>query len=81
MRPETAQHVLQVCARTSFLRIKRHDRVVKFVSAAAEQAGYKVVVEPRIVGRILGVRKPDLVFWDKEKAYVADVTITSDQVE
>ena len=45
-----------------------------------ERAGYKVLVEPRIVGRTLGVRKPDLVLWNEKKAYVADVTITSDQV-
>ena len=80
MRPETAQHIIQVCLRTSGPRVKRHDRVVKFVSAAAERAGFKVVVEPRIVDRTLGVRKPDLVLWNQEKAYVADVSITSDQV-
>ncbi|CAB4037351.1 reverse transcriptase [Paramuricea clavata] len=80
MRPETAQHIVQVCPRTSGPRIRRHDRVVKFVSAAAERAGYKVMVEPRIVGRTLGVRKPDLVLWNDRKAYVADVTVTSDQV-
>ena len=38
------------------------------------------MVEPRIVGRTLGVRKPDLVLWNESKAYVADVTITSHQV-
>ena len=54
--------------------------MVQFVSAAAERAGYKVLVEPRIVGRTLGVRKPDLVLWNERKAYVADVTVTSDQV-
>lgn len=80
MRPETAQHIIQVCPRTSGPRMRRHDRVVQFVSAAAERAGYKVLVEPRIVGRTLGVRKPDLVLWNERKAYVADVTVTSDQV-
>ena len=60
--------------------MRRHDRVVQFVSAAAELAGFKVLVEPRIVGRTLGVRKPDLVLWNESKAYVADVTITFDQV-
>ena len=78
--PETTRHVIQVCPRTSGPRVQRHDRVVRFVSAAAEQAGYKVMVEPRIVGRTLGVRKPDLVLWNESKAYVADVTITYDQV-
>ncbi|CAB4032200.1 reverse transcriptase [Paramuricea clavata] len=43
-------------------------------------AGYKVLVEPRIVGHTLGVRKPDLVLWNESRAYVADVTVTSDQV-
>jgi hypothetical protein len=80
MRPETAQHIIQVCPRTSGPRMRRHDRAVQFVSCAAERAGYKVLVEPRIVGRTLGVRKPDLVLWNEKKAYVADVTITSDQV-
>ena len=80
LRPETTRHVIQVCPRTSGPRIQRHDRVVRFVSAAAERAGYKVMVEPRIVGRTLGVRKPDLVLWNESKAFVADVTITSDQV-
>ena len=55
--------------------------MVQFVSAAAERAVYKVIVEPRIVGCTLDVQKPDLVLWNKSKAYVADVTITSDQVE
>ncbi|CAB4002520.1 Hypothetical predicted protein, partial [Paramuricea clavata] len=80
MRPETAQHIIQVCPRTSGPRMRRHDRVVQFVSAAAELAGYKVLVEPRIVGRTLGVRKLDLVLWNESRAYVADVTVTSDQV-
>ena len=79
LRSETTQHVIQVCPRTSGPRIQRHDRVVRFVSAAAERAGYKVMVEPRIVGRTLGVRKPDLVLWNESKAFIADVTITSDQ--
>ena len=38
------------------------------------------MVEPKILGRTLGVRKPDLVLWNESKAYVADVTITYDQV-
>ena len=80
MRLETTQHIIQVCARTSGPRIRRHDRVVQFVSAAAERAGFSVMVEPRIVGRTLGVRKPDLVLWDEERAFVADITVTSDQV-
>ena len=80
MHPETTRHVIQVCPRTSNRKIQRHDRVVRFVSAVAELAGYKFMVEPRIVGRTLGVRKPDLVLWNESKAYVADVTITSDQV-
>ena len=80
MRPEMTRHIIQVCPRTSGPKIQLHDRVVRFVSAAAEQAGYKVMVEPRIVGRTLGVRKPDLVLWNENKAYVADVAITSDQV-
>ena len=42
------------------------DRVVQFVSAAAERAGFSVMVEPRFIGRTLGVRKPDFVLWDKE---------------
>ena len=80
MRPEMTRHVNQVCPRISGPRIQRHDRVVRFVSAPAQRAGYKVIVEPRIVGRTLGVRKPDLVLWNENKAYVAGVTITSDQV-
>ena len=56
------------------------DRVVQFVLAAAERAGFSVMVEPRIVGRTLGVRKPDLVLWDKERAFVADIKVTSAQV-
>ena len=80
MRPETAQHIIQVCPRTSGPRMRRHDKVVKYVTVAAQKAGYNVMVEPRIVGRTLGVRKPDLVLWNGSKAYVADVTITSDQV-
>ena len=80
MRPETAQHIIQVCPRTSSARMRRHDRVVQFVSAAAERAGFKVLFEPRIVGHTLGVRKLDLVLWNESKAYVAVVTITSDRV-
>ena len=60
--------------------MRRHAQVVQFVLAAAKRAGFKVLVEPRIVGRTQGVRKPDLVLWNESKAYVADVTITSDQV-
>ena len=69
-----------MCPRTSGPRIQRQDQVVQFISAAAEWAGYKVMVEPRIVGRTLDVRKPDLVLWNENKTYVASATITSDQV-
>ena len=29
---------------------------------------------------LLVVRKPDLVLWDRERAFVADITVTSEQV-
>ena len=56
MLPETTQHIIQVCARTSGPRNRRRDKVVQYVSAAAYRAGISAMVEPRIVERTLAVR-------------------------
>lgn len=75
---ETLGHILQVCPKTHGPRVKRHDRVVKFVADTALKRGYTVEAE-RLIPTPAGNRKPDLVIFRAGlEAVVVDITIVSD---
>ena len=70
--------MIQVCPRTYGPRIKRHNEIVEFVKSCVEKKGFKTMIKPSIRDPILGLRKPDLIIYDDDKAYVVDATIVSD---
>ena len=71
---EYLHHILQVCPRTHGPRVRRHDNLVKKL----EKDGWRVLVEPRIPTADSFV-KPDLVFWNTEKAVVLDAAVCGDE--
>ena len=70
--PELAQHIIQICERTRGPRIKGHDDIMKFVETASARAGFATLIEPRINGGCLGLRKPDLVMHKDNHAFVVE---------
>lgn len=81
-RPETLNHLVQVCGRTHDWRIKRHNIVVDYLATRLRKNGLKVRKEPRIpVGN--SFLKPDIVAYDKRKLklYIWDPSIVGDQVQ
>ncbi|KAG7196446.1 hypothetical protein KM043_000117, partial [Ampulex compressa] len=73
---ETAAHIIQACHRTHGGRIKRHNAICKVVAAGLRDAGWSVMVEPRIqTGE--GLRKPDLVAHRDRQVEVIDAQIVS----
>lgn len=80
-RPETLNHLVQVCGRTHDWRIKRHNIVVDYVTTRLRKNGLGVLKEPRIpVGN--SFLKPDIVAYDKRKRklFIWDPSIVGDQV-
>ena len=76
-RRETLAHILQVCPRSWGERIRRHDKCVDLAKGLLEKQGYSTLAEPVIKTR-QGIRKPDLVVWKDEQAWVIDGIICSD---
>lgn len=76
-RPESMNHILQACPRPKGARVRRHDDVVKCVSASLIKIGYEVQMEP-IFKTSVGLRKPDIVAVKDGKVYVIDPTICGD---
>ncbi len=73
----TLGHISQVCPRTHGMRVARHDNIVKYVTEQLRGRNFTVLVEPTIPcgGSYL---KPDLVCWQRGRAFVLDVVVTSD---
>ena len=70
-------HVLQVCGASGKLRIARHNDLVVAVIKALEAKGFTCQREPRItVG--LSFRKPDIIAYNTDRAYVLDPMVISD---
>lgn len=81
-RPETLNHLVQVCSRTDGMRTKRHNTLVSFVTRRLRKNGLAVLSEPHIPVKRTHC-KPDIVAYDpkKKKAYIWDPSITSDQFD
>jgi hypothetical protein len=72
--------MLQTCARSHGLRIKRHDRLVESIAKSLTKRGYQTEVEPRIqVGNT--ICKPDLVAWKDNACFVLDPQICADNAD
>lgn len=77
MVSETNYHVIQQCQRTHGGRVHRHDRVVDLLSDHLNRRpSLTVLKEPRFRTQ-LGLRKPDLIIYNNEKATVLDVQVVS----
>lgn len=77
MRSETNYHVIQQCQRTHGGRVFRHDRIVDILNDHfKKRKNIKVLKEPRMQTQV-GLRKPDLIVYNREKATVLDVQIVS----
>lgn len=77
MVSETNYHVIQQCQRTHGGRVHRHDRVVDMLSDHLHRrANLNVLKEPRFRTQH-GLRKPDLIIYNNEKAIVLDVQVVS----
>lgn len=80
---ETLDHVLGVCARSWGPRRERHDKIVHRVKSFAEQLGYTVELEPRILiptgssrGDFQGNHcQPDLILNKNGNFFVIDALI------
>lgn len=77
---ETLNYIQQICHRTHPQRIKRHDAIAKYVTKKLEGKGFTVLKEPRI-NTEEGLRKPDIVAYKEEKAYVIDAQVINDQFD
>jgi len=72
-------HIVQVCAASHGLRVKRHDKVVRRIGAALSKKGFKILYEPRLPYQRT-FRKPDLLVWKGQRAYILDPIICGDRV-
>ena len=73
----TLGHVMQSCALTHGLRVKRHNLVAKYVAWKLRYLGFLCREEP-IIPIAQTFCKPDLVAWRDGQAYVVDAAITGD---
>lgn len=73
---ETAHHILQECATTHGMRVRRHDRVVDLIcSRSPVKDNLTIIKEPQFE-TINGTRKPDLVILAQDgHAHVVDVQV------
>ena len=76
-RPESLGHVLQTCPALAPERRRRHDYVAKLLAEQLRRKGKDLVKEPNIRTQA-GVRKPDIVVWDRTQSVVLDVQVVSD---
>lgn len=81
-RPSTLGHVLQVCPRTRFRRIQRHNKIAIAVTRDAKKAGLEVLWAPRI-RTSEQLYKPDLVLVDRTKntSFITDITVVADNAD
>lgn len=77
---ETLNHILQQCHRTHRARIDRHNAVVSYIKRALTTKSEMIEEEPRFTTPG-GLRKPDLIAVDGEKALVVDAQIVGEQLD
>lgn len=73
---ETAHHILQECATTHGMRIRRHDRVVDLICSKSPVKGNLTIIKEPHFESMDGTRKPDLVILAQNgHAHVVDVQV------
>lgn len=77
---ETLNHVLQKCHRTHRTRMERHDAVVKYIKKALGLKYETVETEPRFE-TAEGLRKPDLLAREGNKAIIIDAQVVGEHVD
>jgi hypothetical protein len=77
---DTLAHILQVCARGWAARINRHNNVCAQIRKMCESPNWQVQAK-RNNATGNGLRKPDLIIFNKLKAYVFDASVVSDQAD
>ncbi|RXG59373.1 hypothetical protein Avbf_09288 [Armadillidium vulgare] len=76
-RIESLGHILQECPVVARLRVQRHDSLNAVLRMALESRAFTVQLEPTIPTQA-GIRRPDLVFWKGDQAWVVDTTVSAD---
>ncbi|KAL7639027.1 UNVERIFIED_CONTAM: hypothetical protein RMT77_010561 [Armadillidium vulgare] len=76
-RVESLGHILQECPVVARLRTQRHDSINEVLKSALERKAFEVLLEPTIPTQA-DIRRPDLVFWNSEAAWVVDTTVSAD---
>ena len=80
-RPESLDHILQVCPRTSGGRNDRHNAILAGTVKTLIKKGWSVLVEPAIPTPA-GLRRPDMIAWNSgNKCYIIDVTVAADNAD
>lgn len=78
---ETLSHIIQVCPKTHFERLARHNNVVEWVVKVATRRGYECRVEV-VIESTRGVVRPDLVLTrEGREALVIDATVVSNAID
>jgi hypothetical protein len=78
MAAETNYHQIQQCYRSHFIRIKRHNMVVRIVRKELKKVGYETLLEP-CFKTSEGKRFPDVLAMKDGKAHIIDPAIVGDR--
>lgn len=77
-QPETVNHILQNCYATHFIRIKRHDNLVKYIQKITQDKGFTVHIEKQYTINNLTL-KPDLTIYSIDRVHTVDIQVINDQ--
>lgn len=78
--PETLDHVLQNCHRSHRQRIERHNAICNYVKSALEKSHTRVDAEPTFKTP-QGIRKPDLIAAQGQKAILLDAQVVGSSTD
>lgn len=76
-RNETLDHILQEYPHTSQHRVLKHNAVNQALKSELDRKGFASILEPTIA-TVVSIRRPDIVCWRRDQAYVIDTTICAD---
>ncbi|MPC84947.1 Retrovirus-related Pol polyprotein from type-2 retrotransposable element R2DM [Portunus trituberculatus] len=76
-RVDSLGHILQSCPKLAPERTARHNQVLQLLVKQLTKKNYTILKEPSI-RTTAGVRKPDVVVFDRHQSVVLDVQIVSD---
>ncbi|MPC38975.1 Retrovirus-related Pol polyprotein from type-2 retrotransposable element R2DM [Portunus trituberculatus] len=76
-RVESLGHILQSCPKLAPERTARHNHMLQLLVKQLSKRNYTILKEPNI-RTTAGMRKPDVVVFDRHQSVVLDVQIVSD---